>query len=200
MGLRAFEDLRKDPKQFAESVAHREEPDYRSWGLVASYPWRPLLYADELTYLRLLNANIEAGSLSYRDTISKGEPAIPAYAVVSKNLLPPSPHRVGRSLGRATAMAAGSQIILALQAYEDRYGSYPETLDELRAKLGWELPEDPFSGKDFVYKPQGKGFLLYSIGENLRDDGAVDPTGFDDAEHDDIVWRWNGNTMSGRFL
>lgn len=200
LDLRAFEDFRKDPKQFAELVAPPEEPDYRLWGLAASYPWRPLLYADELTYLRLLNANIEAGSLSYREMISKGEPAIPAYALVSKKLLYTSPCRVGRSLGRATAMAAGSQIILALQAYKDRYDSYPETLDELRAKLGWKLPEDPFSRKDFVYKPQGKGFLLYSIGENLRDDGAVDPTAFDDAEHDDIVWRWNGKTMSGRFL
>ena len=75
-------------------------------------------------------------------------------------------------------------------AYKDRFGAYPKSLDELRSKLGWKLQTDPFSGKDFVYRRQGKGFLLYSIGENLKDDGGLDPRrGNVKREDADIVWR-----------
>jgi len=58
----------------------------------------------------------------------------------------------------------------------------------LRSRLGWKLPQDPFSGKDFVYKRQGKGFLLYSIGENLKDDGGLAAP---EEAPADIVWQMN---------
>ncbi|MBP7933880.1 MAG: hypothetical protein KA354_04445 [Phycisphaerae bacterium] len=35
-----------------------------------------------------------------------------------------------------------------------------------------KLRIDPFSGRDFVYKQRSKGFLLYSVAENLKDDGG----------------------------
>lgn len=44
---------------------------------------------------------------------------------------------------------------------------------------------DPFSGKDFGYRKQGKSFLLYSVGVNLQDDGGKhDPLW----EKDDFVF------------
>jgi len=75
-----------------------------------------------------------------------------------------------------------------LIAFKDRHSIYPASLAELRAKLGWKLPEDPFSGKDFIYKRQGKGFILYSIGQNLKDDGGIEPSK-NDRDKGDIVWR-----------
>ena len=30
-------------------------------------------------------------------------------------------------------------------------------------------PDDPFSGKEFVYRRQGAGFRLYSLGPDLKD-------------------------------
>ena len=32
---------------------------------------------------------------------------------------------------------------------------------------------DPFSGRPFIYRPKGDGFLIYSLGRNRRDDGGV---------------------------
>jgi hypothetical protein len=49
------------------------------------------------------------------------------------------------------------------------------------------VPKDFFSGKEFIYKIQDKGYILYSIGLNLRDDGGK--TEKDAKDADDIVVR-----------
>jgi hypothetical protein len=62
---------------------------------------------------------------------------------------------------------------LGLAAYRTQFGAYPRSLNDLRKALRWDVPADPFSGKDFVYHRKGAGFVLYSIGPDLRDDGGV---------------------------
>jgi hypothetical protein len=79
--------------------------------------------------------------------------------------------------GTCTEIAeiAGSGIFLALHAYHDRFHVYPASLDELRSKLGWALPDDPFSGRAFIYRVMGEGFVLYSVGPDMKDDGRIHP-------------------------
>jgi hypothetical protein len=50
----------------------------------------------------------------------------------------------------------------------------PATLDEISQAMLPDRPSDPFTGKPFVYKPDpdGKGFLLYSVGPDGKDDGG----------------------------
>ncbi len=92
-----------------------------------------------------------------------------------------------------TANGRGCQLLLAIQTYKHRFASYPSSLAELKAKENWNLgTEDPFSGKDFIYKRTGKGFLLYSVGPNLKDDGGV-KCKQDSYRKGDIVWRTDHN-------
>ena len=80
------------------------------------------------------------------------------------------------------------QAALGLEAYKTTYRAYPESLSDLKTKLRWPLRDDPFSGKDLVYRRQGATYLLYSIGPNPTDDsGQKDPARPDD-EQDDVVW------------
>ncbi len=60
----------------------------------------------------------------------------------------------------------------AVKRYRQQRGVYPPSLEALRPELG-EMIIDPFTGKPFVYRadPQ-RGFQLYSVGENLTDDGG----------------------------
>jgi len=53
-------------------------------------------------------------------------------------------------------------------------GNLPESLDEL-VQRGYldALPEDPFGAGPLSYRKTSDGFLLYSWGENLTDDGGV---------------------------
>ena len=130
---------------------------------------------------------IGSADLSYQEFMAKdvGYEGIPFYAILARILVPVNAESFS-AYCRYRAQVAGSQIFLALLAYHDRYGSYPATLDELRAKLGWPLEKDPFTGKDFIYRRQGKGFLLYSLDKDLQDNGGRPFAKYDEPR--DIVW------------
>jgi hypothetical protein len=164
-----------------------------------------MLYADERCYLRWSNDAVRYVGIPYREQKARRldeelEKSIPAYAIVSL-IVTPAFSRVRLAGDRADAHIAGVRTLLALAAYKDRFGSYPPSLDALKERLGWKLPIDPFSGEDLVYRQQGRGFLLYSIGENLKDDGAKPfmgtinvPEGYDYRDGNghrvaDIIWQ-----------
>jgi hypothetical protein len=53
------------------------------------------------------------------------------------------------------ASRRGTMLVLALEAYRLEHGKLPESLDALVAEYFDKLPRDPYSGRDFVYFPQG---------------------------------------------
>ncbi len=50
---------------------------------------------------------------------------------------------------------------MALKIYRCRYGRYPEKLQELCPEILKEIPLEPRTDKPYIYKKEGKGFLLY---------------------------------------
>ena len=58
-------------------------------------------------------------------------------------------------------------------------------MDALAPAYLKRVPVDFCSGKPFVYKLRGKGFVLYSVGINMRDDGGRGPDEGEDC--DDFV-------------
>lgn len=70
----------------------------------------------------------------------------------------------------ATFLAARTG--LACRLYKSRNGSYPESLEALVPGILAEVPIDPFTGKPFVYRHEGEGFIVYSLGSNEKDDGG----------------------------
>jgi hypothetical protein len=84
--------------------------------------------------------------------------------------------------------------ILAILQYEKQYSQYPESLDTLVGKgLLQEVPIDPFSDKSLVYRKTDNGFILYSVGYNLTDDGGV-VTGTD-REGRPRIWDDDGDAV-----
>jgi hypothetical protein len=69
-------------------------------------------------------------------------------------------------------------LALACVAYKAEKGKFPAKLDDLVPGYVKEIPEDFFSGKPLVYKvnDDGKGYVLYSVGPNMKDDGGADET------------------------
>jgi len=78
------------------------------------------------------------------------------------------------------------KIVVGLKTYKQKYGKYPERLDKLVPEILPSLLVDPFTGNEFIYKREKDGFLIYSLGENRKDDGGMldDKTG-----KDDIGWK-----------
>ena len=67
----------------------------------------------------------------------------------------------------------GVILVVALERFRRAHSAYPETLDALVPETLEAAPEDPFSGRPFVYKRVGEDYVLYSVGRNQKDDGGV---------------------------
>ena len=93
-----------------------------------------------------------------------------------------------RSAKRDARLGA-AELAAGIYIYKIENGNYPESLDKLVPGIVKELPPDPFTGESFTYRPEGNGFIIYSLGENRRDDG-----GERESPDDDISWK-SGETM-----
>jgi hypothetical protein len=85
----------------------------------------------------------------------------------------PAHGRVVQLEWRVKTMRLGLLTVLALARFEKDKGRYPENLSTL-VELGYlkEIPGDPYSDGPLVYKKTDESFILYSLGENLSDDGG----------------------------
>lgn len=72
----------------------------------------------------------------------------------------------------ATAVQRATHLVAYILIHHGNTGSYPASLGELKTAYLKELRTDPFSGHDFVYKKQDGDFVLYSVAQNIKDDGG----------------------------
>lgn len=73
---------------------------------------------------------------------------------------------------RRITIRRATHLIVQLHVYHAKNRVFPERLDDLKTPNLKEVRLDPFSGKDFGYKKQGESFMLYSVAENLQDNGG----------------------------
>ena len=63
------------------------------------------------------------------------------------------------------------RVALALEHFRlDSGGALPASLGELVPKHLAAVPADPFTGQPLIYIRNGKGYVVYSVGENAFDD------------------------------
>ncbi len=73
---------------------------------------------------------------------------------------------------RAEQRDRNLQVAFALAAFQKDRGRYPKQLDELAPKYLTRVPQDLFAGKPLKYRLIKNGYLLYSVGQNEKDDGG----------------------------
>lgn len=78
-----------------------------------------------------------------------------------------------------TTKDAITTVALLLEIHYSRLGRYPSGLADLARDLRALVPVDPFSGKCMRYRRTSTGYMIYSVGPNLEDEGTGD---------DDIMW------------
>jgi hypothetical protein len=165
----SFLDLRKRKPGLARRFAAR----------LAIWAWAPLLNMDEVLTLRMSAEAVRMACQPYRDLTSAlaadETPMMhaPWYAVGTRTT-GPGWVRLITLRDLTAAQIALDRWVLALRVCQIQNGSYPDSLAQVRKLVGWRLPEDPFSGTDFIYHREGKGYVLYSVGLNLKDDGGMD--------------------------
>ena len=71
---------------------------------------------------------------------------------------------------RANGTLELTRLAAALAVYRAEHGAYPDKLDDLVPSVLESLPVDLYNSKPFVYRRDGNGYLLYSLGGNGSDD------------------------------
>ncbi len=87
-------------------------------------------------------------------------------------LIMPALRKVQDAYDRAEQVQRNLHIAFALAAYQRDHDRYPARLDELAPDYLAVVPDDLFSGKALIWRPGEKGYLLYSIGVNGKDEGG----------------------------
>ncbi len=174
---------------FRHAARHgfREDEMYGSYRAVGTFEssvvGRPLLWADELSYLRSMRRAKRDILIPFREQ-PKPPPPTGLCECEERHCIWPysnacsygyDVYKLRRYADTSQANICTARVAMALCIYRQRYREYPAKLHDLR-RLGWRLDlVDPFSGRELVYRRTPKGCMVYSIGPNLKDDGGEGP-------------------------
>ena len=200
MALQSFSDLRtRDPEMldlFSELIDSSDTVERLFLTTYKSTLGRPWLNMDGAAYIDIMSRASSAAELPYYEAA----PQLMRLETETRNLpntrILAKMHIVSGLSGTCGAQAQHEatldlmQMGILVEQYKASTGSYPEDLDAIVPELGGSLPVDPFTGKPYLYKPSDDGFLLYSIGQNLIDDGGDDS--------DESIWKNKDIVLSNK--
>lgn len=174
-GLWCFDAWRRDPGQLSGALGVDDSrPFFPDRMVEMALRSDPFLKKDQILYLRYMAGKIALARQRRHvpvTRLSPDEAEFPRYAQLS-HMITPVFSAAHNKRDETIARLGLARWALALHAYRQRAGRYPERLAEERSLLGWELPDDPFSEQPFVYRRQGDSYSLYSVGVNVRDDSG----------------------------
>jgi len=141
--------------------------------LTFSYPDRRQAVAEIDKFFAEAQSKIETFPSRKEESLPFMPEYSPVFAPLSLKIISPSFDHIGIIVRRVKIQREAILTILAVLRFHSRTGSYPDRLDEL-VQEGFlsELPFDPFRSSTMTYKRTKEGFLLYSWGDNFKDDGG----------------------------
>ena len=89
-------------------------------------------------------------------------------------LLMPAFGRVIKIETRCLAHLRATQTALVVERYRLAEGRLPQSLDNLVPAYMEAVPTDPFDGRSLRYRRLETGFVVYSVGEDLGDNGGAE--------------------------
>jgi hypothetical protein len=150
--------------------------------------FKPLSLADHAAYLRFMHegARLAEGPYS-REQGEVLEKGIQKKRYILTSILTPAVFKVKEVHCRMIADLRITRAGLALLQDKQKQDAFPATLEALKL----HNIKDPFSDGPLLYKAEGQGFVLYSIGPDQKDnDGS--PKQKKQKTDWDIVWLFPG--------
>lgn len=90
-----------------------------------------------------------------------------------------------------------ARVALALEAYRQSKGTFPDSLEKLAPEFIAAIPSDPLDRKPLRYEKSADGtFKLWSVGWNGKDDGgkpvqdSAGPRGYWNSDYPNADWVW----------
>jgi len=133
---------------------------------------RPWMMARLNERLETLNALIDGAARPWPERMNP-----PASAYVSETprwgSSRVSDANVMAGLAADLALIRCARLVVAVEQYRLAHDQMlPSRIDAVVPSSLDALPIDPFSGKPLRFVPEGGGYVVYSVGRNLRDDGG----------------------------
>ena len=104
---------------------------------------------------------------------------------LSLSRMTPNFYRCEVQLGCGLAKTRGVITALAVERFRLANGSAPGETAALVPAFLPKVPADPFDGNPMRYRSGEAGYMVYSIGENRKDDGGAG----DPKKNEDVVFR-----------
>jgi hypothetical protein len=178
MGDDIFDSLRSGKVPMKDMFMFLGDPPW--WRIFFPlYRTTGLLELDERCYLDIMEENVKATQLPPPEGMAAANAVLDKVNhlshchVLSRMLLPALDGAMIKA-GRCDAMIRDSQTAIAVERYQLANGTLPKQLSDLVPALLSAVPSDPFDGKPLRYKTLGKGYIVYSVGEDREDNGGVE--------------------------
>lgn len=143
-------------------------------------PWRVFLLPDDLAgyrkHMHGMRADVRRPfkEAQGRTAALRGDDEIRRAGILSSLVLP-ALTRACVSFTRAEARHRLGQLAVAVASCRARTGQFPAKLEDLVPDHIAEIPADPFDDQPLRWRSSATGVTVYSIGEDLTDDGGAIP-------------------------
>jgi hypothetical protein len=194
-GGHAFEGMIAGRLDAAAGFIDTNEPDHKTRRIVKLVPsgFFRLEYAEYLDRMRAMRLELADRTAPFTPQLERLEAitaTVPRHHALVGLVMPTLQNVVEKSFRFSSKLAAASTG-LALHRYQLAHGRTPESLDRLEPEFLPSPPIDPFTGQRQTYRRTEAGGMVYSLGQNQRDDGGVFAP---DDDKDDFAWRFESTT------
>ncbi len=148
---------------------------------------------DAIVYLDLMNDYIETTQLPLHqrqkaaETIEAKLKATSKIHILLHDFMPAFSRFITINI-RGIAQLRAARVGLAIQRYRLATGDIPDTLADLVPTYLETIPKDPFDGSELRYRKLESGFVVYSVGEDKRDDGGQERLPFGERKKGASNW------------
>jgi len=165
----------KNPTTFSSDLVGRKM--LQSAPILEFYKALGLADRDAIIYLEFMNDYMDTTGLPLHQRQEAADVIQTKLNRTSKthillHMFRPDYSWVTRSYLRNIAQLRTAQVSLAVQRYRLATGNLPDTLADFVPTYLDAVPEDPFDGRTLRYEKLETGFVVYSVGEDRRDDGG----------------------------
>lgn len=145
---------------------------------IGVYKSTGLLSKDKAFYLDTIGNYVSAAETPFPERLAitlpgNGAAFTPGKMMIFSRMLLPALSRTLQRDGEHAARIRTTRTAIAIERYRRAHGgNAPNNLNELVPTYLGAPPEDPFDGELLRFKHLASGYVVYSIGSDLHDDGG----------------------------
>jgi hypothetical protein len=85
------------------------------------------------------------------------------------------------------AGARCAYVAVMIERYERAKHKLPDGLGDVEAQFGVKMPSDTFTGNSLIYRIKDGGYVVYSVGQDKKDDGGEELAEFDSGDYGLVI-------------